>query len=352
MFSENVTLMIKKMQKVTIIEVAKKAGVSPTTVSRVLNNKTEGHMREETKQRILEVIKKLDYTPNKFAQFIKKQKSGVIGVLVPDISNQFFSLMVRGIENISYRNGYSIIICDAENSLNKESEYIDILLKERVEGVILTSSGTKNEKVEKLIRRNIPLVLAVRRLKNIDAPYVGSDGVRDSYILTKYLISLGYRKIGFVKGPYQAVSAIERFEGYKKAMSENSLTVDKDYIKEGDYTFEGGYKAGREFTQSSDKLPQAIIAANDLMALGIIRAFEDKGLKVPQDVAVAGMDNIPFSSLFKPRLTTVEIPAYTIGQDSAKVLLNYIKMKEVEKPNIIKIVDTKLIRGESCKKRQ
>lgn len=335
------------MQKITIIDVAKKAGVSPTTVSRVLNNNTKKHMREETKQRVLGAIKEFDYSPNKYAQFMKKQKSGVIGVLVPDISNQFFSLMVRGIENISYQNSYSVIICDAENSLEKENKYISVLLKERVEGVIFTSSAIENNQVEKLTKKRIPVILADRKLKNVDIPYVGSDGFKDSYVLTQHLINLGYEEIGFIKGPSRVTTATERFEGYISAMRKNGLTINENYIKQGDYTFEGGYHAGKELVNLIKKLPQAIIAANDLMAVGIMRALEEKGLKVPQDIGAAGFDNIPLSSLVNPKLTTIEIPAYNIGQEAALMLLSYIKRKR--KRRKFKIVDTKLIKGESCR---
>lgn len=334
------------MRKITIIDVAKKAGVSPTTVSRVLNNNTRKHMQEETKQRVLRVIKELSYTPNKYAQFMKKQKSGMIGVLVPDISDQFFSSMVRGVENISYQNGYSTIICDAENSLEKEKKYIKILLKEMVEGVILTSSGIENKKVKELLRERIPVVLADRKLKNTDLPYVSSDGVRDSYTLTKHLIDLGYKEIGFVKGPSEVATAIERFEGYIKAIENSGLTVNENYLKQGDYTFQSGYLAGKEFLNFT-KFPQAIIAANDLMAIGIIRALEEKGLRIPQDIGVAGFGNIPLSSLIKPKLTTIEIPAYNIGQEAALILLSYMRRKR--KRVKAKIIDTKLIKGESCK---
>ncbi|MCD6231915.1 LacI family DNA-binding transcriptional regulator [Candidatus Aerophobetes bacterium] len=334
------------MQKVTIIDVAKKAGVSPTTVSRVLNDNTEKHMREETKQRVLKVIRELDYTPDKYAQFMKKQKSGVIGVLVPDISNQFFSLMVRGVENVCYKNGYSVIICDTKNSLERENNYIDIVLKERVEGIVLTSSSAHNEQIKKAIKKRIPVILADRRLRNVDLPYVGSDGFKDGYKMTQYLIDLGYKKIGFIKGPSEVATALERFKGYVRAMNKNGLEIGESYIRQGDYTFEGGYWAAKEMLTSCGRLPQAIIAANDLMAIGIIRAFEERGLKIPENIGIAGFDNISISSWISPKLTTVEIPAYSIGQEAASILIKHIRRETKLERN--RIVETKLIKGESC----
>lgn len=335
------------MKKITINDVAKKAGVSATTVSRVLNNNAEGHMREETKGKVLKAIEKLNYTPDKYAQFMRKQKSGIVGVIVPDISNQFFSLMVRGIENVFSQNGYAVIICDAENCLEKENKCITTLLQEKVEGVILTPVYIESDQIKKLIDRKIPVVLSDRKLENVNLPYVGSDGLKDGYKLTQYLIHRGYKKIGFVRGPSEVSTARDRFEGYRSAMEDARLKINEGWILQGDYTFEGGHQVGNKFAESTREFPEAIIAANDLMAIGIVRALEEKKIKIPQDVGIAGFDNIPISSLIHPKLTTVEIPVYGIGQEAALILLDYIRGNRKRKKT--KSLDTKLIRGESCK---
>ena len=202
----------------------------------------------------------------------------------------------------------------------------------------------KNEEVRKFKKEKIPLVLADRKLKDEDLPYVGSDGIRDSCTLTKYLIDLKYTEIGFLKGPRDVSTAVERFRGYARTMEQNGLKIDDNYIKRGDYTFQSGYQVGKELANSR-RLPQAIIAANYLMGMGIIRALEGEGFRIPQDIGVAGFGNILLSSLVRPQLTTIEIPVYDIGREAALVLLNYMKRKR--KRENTRIVETKLIKGES-----
>ncbi|HIC95890.1 TPA: LacI family transcriptional regulator, partial [Candidatus Bipolaricaulota bacterium] len=310
------------MGQVTIREVAKRAGVSITTVSRVLTGNAKNHMRPETEERVLQAIRELDYSPNKYARALKRQRTGVIGVLAPDISNPFFSRLLRGVENVAYRHDYLVLTCDAENSLEKENRYIELLIEERVEGVILISAAPRNEEAERLLRKGIHLVMADRRLENIEAPVVIADDFKAGYILTKYLLGLGYREIGFIQGPLNLSTARDRFRGFLRAMEEEGVEVHDRCFKEADYTFEGGYRAAQEILNG--RLPQAIIAANDLMAIGAIRALEDNGFSVPQDIGIAGFDNIPLAALAKPRLTTIAIPAYEMGQEAMEMLMRNI----------------------------
>lgn len=332
--------------QVTIKDVAERAGVSISTVSRVLNGKSKDHMRPETEERVLQAIKELDYSPNRYARVLKRQRTGVIGVLAPDISNPFFSQLLRGVENVAYRHDYLVLTCDAENSLEKENRYIEILIEERVEGVILISSASRNEEVERLLRKGVHLVMADRRLENIEAPMVIADNLKAGYILTEYLLELGYRRIGFIQGPKEISTARERFQGFLQAMDERGLKLQKGHLDEADYTFEGGYQAARELL--NEKLPQAIIAANDLMAIGAIRALEDNGLGVPQDIGVAGFDNIPLAALAEPRLTTIEIPAYKMGQRAMGMLVRHMGGGESMEKSV-KILEGKLVRGDSCR---
>lgn len=333
-------------QQVTIREVAQKAGVSPTTVSRVLNDKSKGHMREETRTRVLEAIEELKYVPNKYARALKKQKTGVIGALIPDISDLFFSLVVRGVEKIAYQNKYSVIVCDSENSVKKEESYIDILFQEKIEGLIFIPCSTKNNRIKKLVDRQISVVLVDRELVDFNLPRIICDDFTSSYNLTKYLIDLGYKKIGFIKGPSNTTTAEERFRGYVQALKDYNIHFNEDYVKLGKYTFESGYKAAREYLKMK-KLPEVIIAANDLMAIGAIRVFERNGLKIPSNIGVAGFGDIPYARLMNPRLTTVHIPAFQMGQEATKVLLSLMNKRPIRK--VKRIMKTKIIKGESCK---
>jgi len=334
-----------KVGQVTIREVAKRAGVSISTVSRVLTGNTKNHMRPETEARVLQAIRELDYSPNKYARALKRQRTGVIGVLAPDISNPFFSQLLRGVENVAYRHDYLVLTCDAENSLEKENRYIEILIEERVEGVILISSASRNEEVERLLRKGVHLVLADRKLENITAPAVVPDDLQAGYLLTNYLIELGYREIGFIQGQKEISTARERFLGFLRALEERGLGVQSRYLKEADYTFEGGYVATQELLNGA--VPQALIAANDLMAIGAIRALEDHGLNVPQDIGVAGFDNIPLAALAKPRLTTIDIPAYEMGQMAMEMLLEHVNEGNGRK-EAVRVMGVRLVKGESC----
>jgi len=333
--------------QVTIKDVAERAGVSISTVSRVLNGKSKDHMRPETEERVLQAIKELDYSPNRYARVLKRQRTGVIGVLAPDISNPFFSQLLRGVENVAYRHDYLVLTCDAENSLEKENRYIEILIEERVDGVIYISSASQNEEVERFLRKGVHLVMADRRLENIEAPMVVANDLKAGYILTEHLLELGYREIGFIQGPMDLSTARDRFQGFLQAIGKRGLEVRKEHIKEADYTFEGGYRAAQEMLNG--KLPQAIIAANDLMAIGAIRALEDNGFSVPQDIGIAGFDNIPLAALAKPRLTTVAIPAYKMGQEAMEMLLKNINANAGEnRQREVKVLEVELIKGISA----
>lgn len=337
----------KKIERqVTIRDVAKKAGVSPTTVSRVLTGKSIGHMREKTREKILVAIKELKYTPNKYARALKQQKTGVIGVLIPDISDVFFSLIVRGVEKIAYQNKYSVIVCDSENSVEKEESYIDILIQEMIEGLIFVPCSRRSDRIKKLIEREVMVVLVDRELDNFNLPAVVCDDFNNSYNLTKYLIDQGYKTIGFIKGPPAVTTAEDRYRGYIQALKDNNISFNEVYVKQGMYTFESGYKAAREYLRIK-KLPQAIIAANDLMALGAIGLFEKSGFKVPSDIGIAGFGDIPFARLMNPRLSTIRIPTFQMGQEATKVLFNLMRGKSIRKMR--RIMKTELIRGNSCR---
>jgi LacI family transcriptional regulator len=333
------------MSKITIKEVAKKAGVSTTTVSRVMNGNDEGHMKVETKQKILKVIEELNYIPNKHARSIRSKKTGIIGVIIPDISNPFFSLMVRGIQLVTMQKQFSLIICDSMNSLKKEVICLETLLKERVDGVILVSSGIVNHEVEKLVNEGIRIVLADRKLKNADLSFVGSDALYDGNLITKYLINIGYTEIGFIKGPTQTSTNNKRFEAYIRTMEKYGLPINKSYIFQGDSTFDDGFRIGINLIEKLKKLPQALIVSNDIMAIGVTRAFEEKGIEIPKEIGISSFDNI--FSYMKPTLTTVHIPAKEIGKEAASLLINDLKRKKSKKES--KFVETKLVIGQTTK---
>ncbi len=324
-------------KQATIREVAARAGVSPSTVSRVLNGNDADHMRPETKKRVLLAMKELDYTPVKAAQTLRRQHTQVIGILVPDISNSFFSRVVRGVGSVAFEKGFSTLVCDSNHSLEKESRYLDILLAEGVEGIVFIPVGSPDMKrIDRLLHQGVRLVVADRRVAGM--PVVEADNRGGSRELTKYVLRLGYRKIAYIAGPQEVSTARDRLAGFQDAMAEADVVP--VIIHHGNFTYESGYEHARKVL-SKHKV-DAIMAGNDLMAIGVIQAAEDKGLKVPKDLGITGFDNTPLLALARPKLTTVKVPAYRFGEEVARQLFDD-KVKDLSLP-------VKLIVGDTLRK--
>lgn len=305
------------MGRVTIRDVAARAGVSVTTVSRVLNGRDAQHMRPETKERVLRVIEELEYTPVKAARSLRRRRTQVIGILVPDISNPFFSLLARGVASVAFESGYSTLICDSDHSVEKESRYLDILLSEGVEGVVFVPVGRPDmRRIERLLRRGIRIVAADRRVEGL--PTVEADNRGGSRELTRYVLSLGYRRVAYISGPEEVSTARDRLLGFQEAMEEAGLAPVA--VLFGNFTYESGYELARAILKKGKV--DAIMCGNDLMAIGAIRAAEDLALCVPDDLGVTGFDHILWADLVRPVLTTVEVPIHQIGCEAARRLVD------------------------------
>ena len=301
----------------TIREVAARAGVSVSTVSRVLNGRDAHHMRPETKARVLWAIKELEYTPVKAARSLRRQRTQVIGILLPDISNPFFSLLARGVASVAFESGYSTLICDSDHSVDKESQYLDILLAEGVEGIVFVPVCRPDMKrIERLLRRGVKIVVADRRVEGL--PAVEADNRGGSRELTEYVLSLGHRRIAYIAGPKEVSTAQDRLVGFQEAMEEAGLKP--VVVRHGSFTYESGYELAKAILET-EKV-EAIMCGNDLMAIGAIRAAEDLGMRVPQDISIAGFDHVLFADLVRPRLTAVSVPAYEIGMEAMLSLLS------------------------------
>ena len=329
----------------TIKDVAERAGVSPATVSRVLNGQ-QRYIRPETRERVLRAVQELGYLPDRRAQALRRRRTGVIGVLTPDISNPFFSLLVRGVEHEARAHGYSVLICDSQNAPEGEDRAIDALLRERVDGVIVTSVRADNTKLLKFLSKGIALVVADRPLTHLDVPTVTVDNVRDGYKLTKHLLALGYERLAFIQGPSDTATALGRWTGYLQALREHDLEPPKGAVVSGDFTFEGGYRAAKRLLRRLGAF-DAIVAANDLMALGALYALRERGIAVPDELGLAGFDDIPMASWVHPRLTTVAIPAYRIGKEAMKLLCACVRT-DADKVRH-RVLPTRLVVGESCR---
>jgi len=327
------------MDRPTILDVARLAGVSPTTVSRVLNGKDASHVSEETRARVLRALEELDYVPAKAARALRRQRSGVIAVLLPDVSNPFFASLARGVESVGFQNELSVMICDSNHSYEKENRYLDILLTEGVDGVVFVPVDMPDEeKLARLARHGVRVVVADRRVDGW--PVVEADNQRGSYELTEYVVNLGYRRIAYIAGPRNVSTSCDRIRGFLRFMQEAGLAP--VVVKYGDFTFESGYALAKEILKEQNV--DLIMCGNDLMAMGALRAAAECSIAVPSELGITGFDHIRFADLLHPPLTTVEVPAFEIGAKAVSLLLR----PEVEAV----CVDTRIIPGGTCAPRR
>ncbi|HHV83812.1 MAG TPA: LacI family transcriptional regulator [Tepidanaerobacter syntrophicus] len=324
---------------VTIYDVAKKAKVSIATVSRVINNSNV--VTEKTRQQVEQAIQELNYAPNVIASALTKKSTLTLGLLIPDISNPFFSELARGVEDASNDFGFNIIICNTDYSLEKEATYTNLLRQKSVDGFIISTAYYNDENVINLLKENVPLVLLGRDIEDSrDYPIdvVGSDNVKGGYIATKHLIELGHEKIACLLGPRQIKVNLEREIGYLKALREAKIKVHDEIIAHGDFKLEFGYQKTIEILKGPIK-PTAFFAANDLTALGVIKAVKSLGLSVPKDVSVIGYDNTILAEITDPSLTTINQQMRKMGYLATEMLIKRIKRERTPGKKIVLDVD-------------
>jgi len=307
---------------ITIDYIAKVAGVSKATVSRVINNKAEG-VGKETRARVQAVILQYKYSPNLLARSVATSQTTTVGRGIPDITNPFFSAIVKAIEAYSDVHGYSVILCDTNSSAEKEKKCVATLIASRVDGVILaTELDEKSDWKWEFSKFSIPCVLIDRRLSNQDFDAsVFVDNEYALYVVTEMMIRHGNRKIAFLKGAEHISTMSERLQGYKSALKQYRIPLEERLICSGEHSFDGGYAAMQRLLEEGVTF-SAVVASSDIMAIGALRALRDVGLRVPEDVEITGFDNIAFSGMVDPPLTTMEQPVYALGQKAAEVLIH------------------------------
>ena len=310
------------MNKVTMKDIAEMAGVSKATVSMVLSKK-DASIREETRKRILEIAKEMSYIPNSIARSLSTNKSGTIGIILPDITNPFFSEMARAIEDEAERLEYNLIICNTDNDIDKEKKYIELLISKLIDGIIFMSGGKSNESITILKNNNVPFVLVDRYIEGYKDNYgvfcLNKLGVIEGI---KYLYQKGNRKIVFVTGSEHVEVSKQRLEGYIEAMRGYGI-YDKRNVFEGDFNIEGGVLATEKIINNFKSL-DAIFYSNDMMALGVMKILLRHGYKVPRDVSIIGFDNIHISEVIEPELTTIAQPIYEMGKKACSILIDVI----------------------------
>lgn len=328
--------------KVTIKDIAKRSGVSATTVSRIINNKAEG-IRQETRERVLKVIEEMNYRPNSIARSMVTKRTNTIGLIIPSITNPFFPEVVRGVEDVANASQYNVFLGNTDSSFRKEVDYLELMKEKNVDGIIFTGphESQDEEFYDSMQEYKIPIVLMDRGQQVEHFSGVYTDNVKGGYLATKHLLDLSHRRIGLITGPSNTFSSHERLQGCVKALHEYGLPVDESLILSGNYLLEEGYEAAKVLLQ---KQVTAIFAFNDLMAYGVYRAAFEMGLSVPEDLSVVGYDNLPYNQLLVPPLTTIDQSAYQMGETAAKLLLNELNNKKAEKKQVIK-EPTLIIKG-------
>jgi LacI family transcriptional regulator len=328
--------------KVTIKDIAKEADVSITTVSRVLNNKPD--VGDDTRAKILKIIDDMNYNPNSVARGLVMQKTHTIGLIIPDISNPFFPQIVRAVEDKAQELGYSVIFFNTDNHLERERKAVELFKSKQVDGLIVSLSLGNEEILKNLKAANYPVVQIDRSVLDHSYPLVSIDNQKSAYQMVEYLLKKGHKKIAHISGDLNTTTARERLSGYKKALKNYKIKINEDYIIEGDYTQDSAYQAMQNLLKLEVR-PTAVFAANDLSAAGVYKAVFSANLKIPEDIAVAGHDDINLASLLKPELTTMRQPKYKMGERAVTVLLAMIN-NENEKIED-QILNTDLIIRES-----
>jgi LacI family transcriptional regulator len=330
------------MKRTTIQDVAEKAGVSLSTVSRVLNDNPSVSI--DLQQRVLDAIKILNYQPNRSAQRLRSQNSRVIGLVISDIENPFFTSIVRGVEDVAYNRQMNVILCNTDENPEKERRYIEVMSEERVAGLIITPTyGDKQDILIDLQASGIPVVLLDRDIESDALDTVLVDNISGAYTATKHLIDLAYERIAIVNGEPQVKTFSDRFKGYQKALIESGVKLDQSLVCEVSPRIESSLQATQTLLKAS---PDAIFAANNLMTLGVLKAIKAQGLRVPEDVALIGFDDMPWSGDLYPPITSVAQPTYELGREAARLLIRRMSDENVFQQKIL--LQTRLIVRQSC----
>ncbi|MCY6484869.1 LacI family DNA-binding transcriptional regulator [Clostridium aestuarii] len=332
---------------VTIKEIAKEAGVSPSTVSRVISD--DSRISEETKKKVRKIMKEMDYHPNVIARSLVSKATKTIGVIMPystekAFTNPFFPEVLRGIAKAANSYGYFLLLSSGDTEKEQIDSINSLVRGSRVDGVVITYSKENDPIIEELKKMKVPFSMIGRPVKTENINYVDNDNVKAGYNAVKYLIDKGHRKIGLILGVLNLTVSADRYEGYKKALEENNLVMDKEIIISNEFVQEGGYESMKTILKSSQR-PTAVMVTDDVMAFGAMRAVSELGYRIPKDISIISFNNTqPLCEFCIPPLTSTEINPYELGFSATKILLEDIKgERKVGK----EIIDTKIIYRES-----
>ncbi|NMA84043.1 MAG: LacI family transcriptional regulator [Epulopiscium sp.] len=307
-----------------IQDVAKAAGVSVATVSRVLNDQSS--VAPATREKVQKVIQDLGYERNLLGRNLRRSETKMILVLLQNLSNPFYSKVVQGMEDVGHQNGYNVMVCNTDLDEQREKLYLDLLKSKLVDGVIFTAPTLSGAALSE-VAKHYPIVQCSEYKEKAQASRVSIDNVEAGYCATRHLIELGHTKIGMISGKNRLPSAIDREKGYKKALKEAGITFRSEWIQNESYGFQGGFRGTKRLLKSEVK-PTAIFAISDIMAIGSMKALKEEDISIPREMAVIGFDNTGISGMYDPALTTIAQPRYELGATAMDLLLQKIRGEE------------------------
>ncbi|TCL61505.1 LacI family transcriptional regulator [Hydrogenispora ethanolica] len=326
----------------TIYDVARKAGVSTTTVSRVLNN--HPYVREETRIKVQSLLKELHFIPNSNASSLVRKTTNTIAVILPDVTNHFFTTLLRGAEDQANEDGFAVIFGNTDEDIQKEQTYIQMFLERRIDGLIIAPVSPKVINLKTVIKREIPLVLVDREVEALITDFVGTDNQRNAQSLVEYLIGLGHKTIAIISGSQENSAHRQRIDGYRAALLNAGIPIDERLILYGDKpNIETGTRLVRNLLQQAPR-PTTIFAVNNFLAIGGVVALREANFNVPEDIGIVCFDDNDSASVLNPFFTSINQPAYMMGQMAVDILVHRMKHKN-SSPTRVLLESNFLIRG-------
>jgi len=332
-------------KKVTIRDVASRAGVSYQTVSRVINGRPD--VADETRQRVQEVIKALGYRPSAIARSLTSKRTYTLGLITADFSDYFFTQVIVGAEAEARRHGYFFMLCSTERNEADEPEYFRLLTERNVDGVLFARPSTENDNrhIISLLRQGMPLVTTAYHVPGEELTVVDIDNVSGGFDATQHLLDAGHRHIAMVTGPKGWKSVADREEGYRRALEQAGIDYDERLVASGDWSYASGYRAMQSLIERGARFT-AVFVQSDTMAIGAIRALQEAGRSIPKDVAIIGYDDIPAAAYCVPALSTIRQPMQQVGQIATRLLIDAINGLMPAKREVL--LKPELVRRESC----
>jgi LacI family transcriptional regulator len=339
---------MKKNLLPTLESIAKELNLSVSTVSRVLNGKSEKYrISKKTIELVLEKAKEFHYQPNQLARSLRLNRSHTIGLIIPDISNPFFAMIAKYIERSARENGYSVIVSDSDENTEIEKSSLQFLASRKIDGLIISPVGKEAEHLIKLSNKNIPIVLVDRYFRDLKLPFVGSDNFKGSFEATNYLIQNGHSRIAFIQGIKNTTVNQDRVNGFIEAFKINNIPLDRRLIVGDSFGIENGYTETRLLI-TLEKRPTALFAASNLISLGVLKALYEENLNVPDDISLISFDDLPYSDYLTTPLTTVAQQSKDIGSIAFKLLMDIMESDKATELSKI-LLKTKLILRKSVK---